>query len=240
MSCSEDKDDTISQISVSFNFEHSWDNLPVTNADFNTIKYTNANGEQLSITKLRYLISKIKFENTKGEIFLAEGFNLVDVTNNADLTFKPNITIPTGNYSKVSFLFGFDNDDNYNNYQDLNSASWFVPEMLGGGYHFMQLEGKFIDNTATEIGYAYHAIRAVDISGTSPIFEDTFFEVNLGAVTISNTTTFNINMDISEWFKTPNRWDLNQLNSMLMPNFDAQVMMFDNGQNVFSLKSINQ
>ena len=239
-SCSEDKEDKIVHANITFNFEHSWDISSVTNSDFNSIQYTNGNGEQLSITKLRYLISKIKFESSNGDIFIMDGYNLVDVTNNTNVTFTPTTTLPTGSYSNVSFLFGFDNDDNYQNYQDLNSASWIVPEMLGSGYHFMQLEGKFIDDTATEKGYAYHAIRAVDNSGSTLVFEDTFFEFDLGAVIISNDTTFNVNMDISEWFKNPNTWDLNVLNNMLMPNFDAQVMMFENGKNVFSLESINQ
>lgn len=240
MSCSEDKNDNIAQANIVFSFKHSWGTSPITNSDFNTIQYTNADGEKLSIIKLRYLISKIKFESTNGEIFIMDGYSLVDVTNTTNLTFTPTTKIPTGNYSKVSFLFGFNNDDNYQNYQDLNSASWIVPEILGGGYHFMQLEGKFTDNTATEKGYAYHTIRAVDNSGSTLVFEDTFYEVDLGAVTINNNITFNINMDISEWFKNPNTWDLNLLNNMLMPNFDAQVLMFENGQNVFSLESINQ
>ena len=47
-------------------------------------------------------------------------------------------------------------------------------------------------------------------------------------------------MNIAEWFKNPNTWDLNVLNNMLMPNFDAQVSIFENGQNVFSLKSVKQ
>ena len=240
-SCSEDNDDTTIQVNTTFNFTHNWDGTDVSNANFNTIQYTNANGEQQSITKLRYLISKITFQKSNGEKIILNGYNLVDVTNATNLSFKPSLKIPSGSYTKVSFTFGFDNDDNYNNnYQDLNSASWSVPAMLGGGYHFMQLEGKFIDNSATETGYAYHAIRAVDNSKTPQEFQDTFFEVDLGAVTITNNAAFNIKMNIAEWFKNPNTWDLNVLNNMLMPNFDAQVMMYENGQNVFNLKSISQ
>ncbi|WP_298531323.1 MbnP family protein [uncultured Algibacter sp.] len=239
-SCSEDKDDKVTQANITLNFNHSWNNTPVTNMGFNTVQFINENGEELSITKLRYLISRISLENTLGEKFTLNGYNLVDVTNNSNLSFTPTNTIPTGTYNKVSFIFGFNNEDNYNNnYQDLNSASWFVPTMLGGGYHYMQLEGKFIDNTETETGYAYHAIRAIDNSGTTPVFKDTFFEVNLGEITISNDTQLNINMNIAEWFKNPKTWDLNILNNMLMPNFDAQILMFENGQSVFKLKSIN-
>jgi hypothetical protein len=238
-SCNKDKD--VSQVQITFKFSHNWDGTAVSNANFNSIIYTNANGEDLSITKLRYLISKITFEKSSGETFILDGYNLVDVTNNTNQSFTPITTIPDGDYSKVSFTFGFDNDDNYNeNYIDLNSASWNVPELLGGGYHYMQLEGKFIDNTTTETGYAYHTIRAVDNSGATQVFQDTFFEVDVGAVNITNNATFNIEMNIAEWFKNPNTWDLNVLNQMLMPNSSAQIMMYENGQNVFNLESVNQ
>lgn len=239
-SCSEDNDDNTTQVNTTFNFTHNWDGASVSNTNFNTIQYTNANGEQMSITKLRYLISKITFQKSNGEQIILDGYNLVNVTNGTNLSFTPTPTIPSGDYNHVFFTFGFDNDDNAKNYQDLNSASWIVPAMLGGGYHFMQLEGKFIDNTSTETGYAYHAIRAVDNSKTPLEFQDTFFQVDLGAVTITNHTTFNIEMNIAEWFKNPNTWDLNTLNQVLMPNFNAQVMMFENGQTVFSLKSVTQ
>lgn len=235
-SCSTDKDDTITQTNITFNFSHNWDGTAVSNTDFNTIQYTNENGEELSISKLRYLISKITFTTEVGEKLVLSGYNLVDVTNVTNMSFTLSTLIPLGKYSNVSFTFGFDNDDNYQNYPDLNSASWNVPEMLGGGYHFMQLEGKFIDANATETGYAYHVIRAVDNSGATPVFQDTFFEVNLGALTITNNTTLNIEMNIAEWFKNPNTWNLNELNNMLMPNYNAQIMMFENRQNVFSLE----
>ena len=235
------KDNGVSQVQITFKFSHNWDGTAVSNANFNSIIYTNANGEDLSISKLRYLISKITFKKSSGETFILDGYNLVDVTNNTNQSFTPITTIPDGDYSKVSFTFGFDNDDNYNeNYIDLNSASWNVPELLGGGYHYMQLEGKFIDNTTTETGYAYHTIRAVDNSGATQVFQDTFFEVDLGAINITNNATFNIEMNIAEWFKNPNTWDLNVLNQMLMPNSSAQIMMYENGQNVFNLESVNQ
>jgi hypothetical protein len=47
-------------------------------------------------------------------------------------------------------------------------------------------------------------------------------------------------MNISQWFKDPNLWNLNVLNQMLMPNSSAQIQMFENGQNVFSLGEVTQ
>jgi len=150
--------------------------------------------------------------------------------------------IPIGSYSNVSFTFGFTNEDNVDGaYPDLNTALWNVPTMLGGGYHFMQLEGKFIDNVDAEIGYQYHTIRAVNNSDPANLqFIDTFFEVDLGSVTIGNDIAFNIKMNIAEWFKNPVNWDLNVSHSMLMPDFGAQVLMFTVGKDAFSLGSITQ
>ncbi|WP_055442174.1 MbnP family protein [Lacinutrix himadriensis] len=242
-SCAEDTDDNISKnVSAAFKFTHSWNDTPVTNSDFNSIQFTNANGEEMSIEKLRYLVSNIRFEKANGEIQNTSGYFLIDVTNDVNLFFQPYTPIPKGEYTNVIFTFGFNNEDNYSEtYTDLNSESWNVPDMLGGGYHYMQLEGKFIDNTATETGYAYHAIRAVDNSDPDNLlFQDTFIDVELGPVSITKDLTFNINMNIAEWFKNPNLWDLNTLHNMMMPNFNAQVMMFQNGQNVFSLTEISE
>ena len=230
LSCDNTNSETMASTSIVFNFTHSWDDTTISNTDFNTIKFINSNGENLSISKLRYLISGITFVGNSGEELNLNAYSLRYELQNA---------IPSGSYKNVKFTFGFNNEDNYNNYQDLNSASWNVPEMLGGGYHYMQLEGKFIDNTSSETGYAYHAIRAVDITGNTPVFQDTFFDINLGEIEISNNTTINIDMNVAEWFKTPNKWNLNQLNSALMPNFDAQISMFENGQNVFKLTSVD-
>ncbi|MDP5157445.1 MAG: hypothetical protein NWQ07_02560 [Flaviramulus sp.] len=241
ISCTDNSNNSFNQANISFNFKHNWDGTSITNSDFNTIKFINSNGENLSIERLRYLISKITFTTSAGEKLVFNDYNLVDLTYASNLSYNLITTIPIGTYNNVSFTFGFDNDANYNgNYADLNSVSWNVPAMLGGGYHFMQLEGKFTDNNTQETGYAYHVIRAVDNTGDSLIFEDTFFEVNFGSVTISDDTIFNIEMNIAEWFKNPNTWDLKVLNNMLMPNYDAQIMMFENGQNVFSLESIEQ
>ncbi|PWK20337.1 MbnP family protein [Xanthomarina spongicola] len=246
VSCSDDDNNTPNNVpqnvNTTFNFTHNWDGTAVSSADFNNIQFTNANGEEMSIEKLRYLISNVTFYKSNGETIVIDGYNLIDVTNDSELTYTPNIDIPTGSYENVSFTFGFNNEDNYNNnYPDLNSALWNVPDMMGGGYHYMQLEGKYINTIDVETGYAYHAIRAVNMSNAPDLlFQDTFFTVNLGPVNITNNISFNIEMNIAEWFKNPNQWDLNVLYNMLMPNFDAQVMIYENGQNVFSLKNISQ
>jgi hypothetical protein len=231
-------DDTPTQkdVNVAFDFTHNFDGDEIENSDFEVIQYTNAHGEELSISKIVYLISDITFTNAAGDTFTAGDYNLVNVREASNLSFSPDVEIPEGEYN-VSFTFGFDDEDNIDGaYTDLNSADggWNVPAMLGGGYHFMRLEGRFLDNTATETGFQYHTIRAADNSTMPITLQDTSFEVSLGQIDISEGTTVEIKMNIAEWFKNPNEWDLNVLGQALMPNYDAQIMMSENGTSVFS------
>ena len=239
--CNSDSDDTVAPVNVTMVFSHYWEGTSVTNSNFNSLNYTNDHGNLLSIERLRYLISDIEFTKTNGETILLEGYNLVDVTNHTNLSYTPNQKIPTGTYSNVSFVFGFSNEKNTDGaYNDLNAASWNVPAMLGGGYHYMQLDGKFINSNDEAQGYNYHAIRAVDNPGSNPTFpRDTFFRVDLGSITIGGDVNINVAMHIEEWFKTPYSWDLNVYNQMLMPNSEAQILMYDNGQNVFAFERID-
>jgi len=242
MSCSDDNDETQNQnVLTTFKFTHNWNGEPVTSSDFNSIQYTNQNGEMLSIERLRYVISDFTFTSANGEDIVLNVYNLVDATNDNGLIYTPNIEIPAGTYSNVSFTFGFDNEDNSENYLDLNSESFNVPDMLGGGYHYMQFDGKYLDSNTNEQGFNYHAIRAVDNPGTDPTFpQDTFFTVNLGEVTVGNNTVIEVEANLAEWFKSPNRWDLNIYNTVLMPNSNAQIMMYENGQTVFNLAEITE
>lgn len=232
-SCKEEKDCCVNPVTnVTINFTHNWDGTPVSKTNFNQFIFTNAHGEKVSIEKLRYLISNVSLNSSKN-------YQLIDVTENTGTSIVfPNLTTET--YS-LSFTFGFNDVDNKDGvYQDLNSASFNVPAMLGGGYHFMQFDGKYKDVNNQDANFNYHAIRAVDASDASNlVFQDTSFTVNLGEINITNNTTVEIKMNIAEWFKNPNTWNLNQLNTVLMPNFEAQKMINANGKSVFSLGKVN-
>ena len=231
--CSEEKECCVQpQFTITLNFTHHWNGLKITPKDFNELKFTNENGERLSIERLRYLISNISLINGKN-------YHLIDVGENSGTS----ITIPelTDESYALSFKFGLSDEDNTDGtYLDLNSVSFSVPGMLGGGYHFMQFDGKYIDNNNEASGFNYHTIRAVDRTDSDNLkFEDTSFEVNLGTIVVANTTEIEIKMNLAEWFKNPNTWNLNELNSILMPNFEAQKMMRENGDSVFSLGVVN-
>lgn len=231
-----DDDDTQYQTtgSIEFEFTHHWNNDVVTSNDFNIIKFENAHGELMSIVKLRYLISNIILHKSDGTELTIDGYYLIDLTNNETSTFVQGI--PFDNYSGISFIFGFNESDNIDGaYNDLNATSWNWPSMLGGGYHFMQFEGKYSDN-GLESPFAYHMGTAKVSDG---VFEQNFFSVNLGGFSFSKDSTLDLKMNIAEWFVNPYEWDLNTYNVNLMPNYNAQKLMQQNGQSVFSLGGIN-
>ncbi|HLU84744.1 MAG TPA: MbnP family protein, partial [Vicingaceae bacterium] len=65
---------------VTITFTHDFDGTTVTNNDFNTIQYTNLFGNQMSVSKLRYLISDIRFYKSNGDSVVVDGYNLIDLT----------------------------------------------------------------------------------------------------------------------------------------------------------------
>ena len=238
MSCSSDQSDPIQETTITIDFKHEWDGIPVTKTDFNTLKYTNAIGEQLSIERLRYLLSEFTLTSISGVSYSLEDYLLIDINENLNLSYNKTIKLPDGSYN-LSFRFGFSDDQNVDGvYPDLNTASFDVPMMLGGGYHYMQFDGKYTSaTTTTPSGFNYHTIRAVNnIDPSKPIYKDTSFLVTLGEITVENhALSLEVTMNIAEWFKNPNEWDLNVLNQMLMPNYEAQILMSENGTSVFSL-----
>ena len=236
-SCSEDKIE-FPEVNTTYTFSQNWDGTSVTKDDFSKIIFTNANGEKQSIERLRYLISRVTLTSNSGVSTIMDGYQLIDVSVDSTANFKPTIKVPLGAY-KLSLTFGFNQEDNTDGaYKDLNTALWNVPSALGGGYHYMQLDGKYLDVMNMEANYNFHAIRAVDKTGAQVAFGKTHFIVDLGEVKIDGATNIEIKMNIAEWFKNPHTWDLNKLNTMLMPNYDAQKMISDNGKDAFTLGEV--
>ena len=235
-SCKDDTDCCVNlePVNVTLKFTHNWDGTPVTASDFNSFNYVTENGESVSMERLRYVVSNINLGSE------SKPYQLVDLGINSgfEITFN-NVAQGVNN---LNFTFGFSDADNIDGvYQDLNTVSFNVPGMLGGGYHYMQFDGKYKDTNNLDANFNYHAIRAVNRSDPNNlIFEDTSFLADFGSVTITNNTTIEIKMNIAEWFKNPNTWDLNQLNTVLMPNFEAQKLISANGKSVFYLGDILQ
>ncbi len=232
---------------VKFEFTQNFNGSNVTVDEFNSIAYTNANGEELSLTKLQYSISDVRFYLPNGDSVYVDGsYNLIDLENSSSLTYDlPSLTEFvaskdfTGKFVGIGFNYGFNEEDNVSGaYTDLNLASWGWPLGIGGGYHQMKMEGKFLDAAGNEVSYAFH--NGSSIKNSSGGFESNYKFIKLvnSGFDLKGNTVVEIKMNIAKWYTYPNTWDLNILNAMLMPNYDAQKMMIENAVDVFSVGTI--
>ena len=220
--------------SVEISFVHSWNDKPIQLLD---VKYTNENGEKMSINKLKYVVSKIILKKHSNQVYTIKDYILIDL--NKSRNFINFEEVPAG-YYQISFVFGLNNEDNIDDaFQDLNAQNFNCPETYGGGYYYMQLEGEYLNSNDELTNYYYHTIRANDKSNPQNlVFQDTSFKVDLGIIEIGGlwSTQIIVNHDISEWFKNPYSWNLNNHNPGSTGDFDTQILMSENGKSVFSLK----
>jgi hypothetical protein len=224
-------------------FNHQYDGAQVMGSSccLDIIKYNNLAGNNHSISHLQYLVSDIRFYKADGDSITTESHNLIDFDNTNSFTYEITENLDEGDYTGIGFVLGLEENDNTSGmHNDLNSANWSWPESLGGGYHFMKFEGKFIDSNTDTSSFAYHYGTAREITITDTIFHPNHTFINISqAFTISDDATITLNFNFDELFKNPNTWDLNSYSSMLMMNYNAQTMMRENAQSVFSWNSIN-
>ena len=228
-----------SDADVTFNFTHIWDETLITSSNLENETVTNANGEVINMDRIRYLVSRFELVNTSGESFAFEGYKFTDLSDEASYNFVPELnTIATGTYT-LKFIWGFNETDNIDGaYGDLNIANWSWPAAIGGGYHFMQFDGMYNVDTTNPSPFNFHNGTARVNDG---VFEQNFAVIELETpIQISGDAVIEVKMDIAEFFKNPNTWDLNVLDTPLMPNYDAQKMMQQNVTSVFSIGEISE
>lgn len=239
-SCSDDDDDNSTPPAGNESFNVTVNMKQKVNGqtlELNTpnMPYSNERGQNFNVSRLRYLISKLHFHSANGTDVFVDGFFFVDVANQSTLSFKPTTKIPAGTYTSIAFYFGFDEDDNKLSFPDLNTANWNWPMMLGGGYHNMQLEGQY-DSVGTAKNYATHFGTARNMMVTPTEFKNTAFEVDVdGNFVVNKDFSIDITMNVEQWYEDPFQWDFNVWNAPIMPIFDAQLKLEENGQTVFEI-----
>ena len=221
-----EEDDGSCKYNLTISFTHTIDENPL---EINQMIYTNAAGENYNIQTLRYLISDITLHSDNGSSVLLDEVHFVTISDTS--TF--NLIIQDLNkpgFSAISFTMGLDAQKNITNFY-LNESffpSFVWPSSMGGGYHYMQLEGDYINAFQ---GYATHT------GGTDG--EDFSFSKNFPLeINIENTnTTLKINMELNNWYENPNI--INFITDGIMDDANKQALLQANGvTDVFSV-SIN-
>jgi hypothetical protein len=237
--CSDDDDNPATPLelrgSVRFHLKHVVGDQDL---EFNDILFTNAFGNQFSVTRLQYYISNIEIHGPDGNVE-RDHIQYVDANLGKTMEFQLD-DIPAAHYDQIAFTFGLDEDKNRNgalpNTPENANMQW--PDNWGGGYHYMKLEGKYIDSKGSEDGYPTHTGRFKADHPDSAAHHH-HFQVTLGldrTVIENGTMDVEISMDINEWYANPNVIDLAAHSDGIMTNTPMQDLLEENGASVFDLE----
>jgi len=250
ISCKNDKPDVKAPAGhISLSFSHLVDGLPL---EMDTMKYINAAGNPYEVNQLMYFISDVtlhKSDGTKKLISDWTDIHYVDIDIPATLTWDVYDDIATGAYDSISFIFGITKDKNQS-FMFVNppEVNMMWPDILGGGYHYMMINGSWKDNTNVIKSYAFHlGIGQLYKSNVIEVdsiyaFVQNYFSVKLPNSTFTveenKTRQIEIIMNVDSWFKTPNVYDHNYWGGAIMQKQPAMQMVKENGYDVFEVGKI--
>lgn len=226
MSCK--KDSEKKEVKLRFIFSHYVGEEMLT---FDTIKYTNAFGNTYSVATLKYFVSDFVLTKTDGSRITFDQIHYVDATDATTTTFEPTLLLPQGQYQSLSFVYGLNEEKNvtgaFTNPPEVN-MEWPLP--MGGGYHYMKLEGKF-DSVNLVKNFQAHSGRLMEQAHFISI------SINDLSLTVSDLDkTIELKMDVNKWWDTPNVLDLNNI-SGIMGNEAIQQQLQENGLNIYSYET---
>ena len=147
------------------------------------------------------------------------------------------VEVPAERLASVSFVMGLPPALNVSgSFSTGPEALMEWPEMMGGGYHFMKFEGRYINDASEPFNFRAHTGGLHDV--------DYSFDVVLDAGNRplpEGAATLTVVMNLEQWFTAPHEWDLNDYFTAAMPgimaNAAAQESLQDNGATVFSLET---
>jgi hypothetical protein len=223
---------------ITLNMAFSFDGIAV---KFGEI-YTSAAGELIKIDEAKFFISEITLIGQDGKlwpIIANEGIHYFDNTLPATLLWHITDPIEAGDYKILRFRFGLaDNQNVTGKFPNPPETNFAWPALLGGGYHYMQINGKWW-NGGEENPLTLHTGRGQLRDSTDNIigFIDNNFWVELPlthfTIKSNQTQPLTLVMDIARWFDTPNLYSIAYYGSAIMQNQEAQRVLRENGENVF-------
>jgi hypothetical protein len=220
---------------------------PVT---FGPMSYVNEAGNPYSVTKMQYIVSDFVLRAASAPA-RADGHFTHDVPHYRDHADPATRTltipdVPVGGYARLDFTFGLDDAHNVFGIDyfsaEFDGMEW--PEMLGGGYHYMKLEGRF-ERAAGDTGsYTTHLGHNRDPVTSAVVDHSVRVSLDLAAavagglvVTEGGTTTITVLADLNQWYQDPITYDFRD-HGMIMPVYETQVDLSRNGETVWSIGAV--
>lgn len=149
----------------------------------NEFVYTNKAGNTYMISEIQWFMSDIVFTMEDGRQIRPDSlqqFLYVD-TDIPSTNRQSFLRLPAGHYRKIGFTFGLDEAHNTSNrFVNPPESYMFWPEYLGGGYHYMKLNGKWIDPGGLQVPFNFH-LGIGQISAGNRSSSDNIFRFGLSS-----------------------------------------------------------
>lgn len=223
-SCKKTDDGALVPTTLKIAISHNVSDAPLY---FDSLIYHNAAGEMYSISKLNYYLSDIRFYKNNELVFALDTVAYIDAG-------QQNYTIGIANiadfgFDSISYLIGVPpalnaHDKLAPTYENV-AMEW--PDMMGGGYHFIKLEGHWQDGTGLP-GFTVHL-------GTDAYLVKGGLKAT-GVVSPNKITSLNLQMDINKWFEGSHNYSFQTDGTYTMGNAALMQMIMENGRNVFEMK----
>ena len=229
-----------------FSFVHNVDGAPLIT---DTMIYLNAAGNDYLEHEVQYFISDDYLHKGDGsKIMINEWADIHYVDNDIPSTQKWDVydEIPVGDYDSITFTFGISEERNYS-LRFVNPPESFMtwPEYLGGGYHYLKINGKWDNDTITQNRpFEFHlGIGQIYDNGNIIEFVQNYFDVVLPnsafSIEKNQTREVEIIMNIEDWFKNPYIYDHGDYAENTMQSQEAINKGCTNGrEDVFSVGEI--
>lgn len=234
---------------ISFDFIHLLDGNPL---ETDVMKYVNAAGNPYEINQLMYFVSDVALYKSDGTVKMISDWtdiHYVDIDMPETLKWNVSDDIPSGAYDSITFVFGISAEKNkLYRFLDPPEVNMMWPDILGGGYHYLMMNGKWRDSQDVVNNFGFHLgigqLYRSNVIDTDSIyaFVQNFFIVSLPAAQFvieeNKTRQVEIIMNIESWFETPHIYDHSFWGGMIMQNQPAMLMAKENGFDVFSVGEI--
>ncbi|MDZ4666708.1 MAG: MbnP family protein [bacterium] len=212
--------------SLALNIDHNCDGAPLL---FDTLNYQNLAGIKYSATRLEYYISGIRLFKGETAVFTSSQIAYMNGRNNNQKISIPNL--PVGNYTGIQFYIGIAPAQNISNSLDNTpeniNMQW--PEVIGGGYHYLKFEGRYLDSANVNQGFTMHI-------GTNEMLVEHHKILYNFSVEEAVTKTLNLSMNVNEWFKNPYTYNFNKDGNYTMAIPALMTILKNNGYDTFSIK----
>lgn len=214
--------------------------------------YTNAAGNQFEVNEVMYFISDVTLHRRDGSDILIDEWkdiHYIDLEFPETLTWEVFDDIPIGDYDSISFTFGINEEKNQSfMFTDFPEVNMMWPEHLGGGYHYMMINGHWLSSENLIESFNFHLGIGQLYRGEEENFDSIYafvhnhFEVSLPnssfSISKDEVREIDIVMNINSWFEGPSDFDFDFWGGAIMTNQEAMRQGCENGNDAFTIGAI--